>query len=934
VAVFLQAWVFAVLPLHFDGAPAPAANAFVRALRVADWSAPLWDAERESLERIVSVHIDRSVTLATGQRGNLVAIIDGVGQTADGKQQVLPAQWHLRIENGILTGVETEGGRLARAISSGQHIALPVSSSNTLLEAARRLARLPRCDAECRNGLALLLETARNQTNRMAAAYVLCALARAEPDRASEFLDEALLEARMDADVTALVHVVRGDVAGDPETRDACFEAAVELLPRLEDATIGLEALRRRANEAYEHFRLPDAYAFYTELLSRSHQVRWTRGVMYGIYGQSRVNAASSDFAAARAQAEEAACYAAALRDADIESRARNLYGQTLTFEGRVEEAVPILVRGLEAARSDDFEIRAFLHTNLAKCFLKLDERDLTDLHADAAMDAARQSPRPVLMAYEFASLLGRLAGRCQESLALSREALREHQDSLWLIWSVKARLAQTLIACSGESAEAIRHLYDAVDLIEARRVLSPVSDYRQVSTFAAHLWVYRTLVATLVDAGRDEEALAVAQRMKARLLGDKIAGTGRKPTLDKAARARERALNERIVTLNRERLRERDADHVLLAQLKVAREELASFWTEMALRHPELRFLTPYGGQVAKSFAPDEAALAFVELEERTLVFVVRSSGVTAEILAATPSTLAKEVAKFRRLIEERDITYAEQARRMYEMLIKRVEPHLNGVRELIIVPDATLWLIPFEALMPSKDRFLIDRYTISYRNALGVRGQRSPRPRAPETFIAFADPALRSRERNPPLPEAAAEARAISSLYGKSGRVFLGTDARESDFKRRAPAYDVIHLASHASQDSQSPFFSAILLSADDHGNDGVLEAREVMSLGLRANLVVLAACDTAGTVAPGEGILGLAWSFLAAGANDVIVTRWNAESYASSRVMVTFHENRARHGMNVYEALRAATRTLRADARYEHPFYWALFIGMNAQ
>ncbi len=57
---------------------------------------------------------------------------------------------------------------------------------------------------------------------------------------------------------------------------------------------------------------------------------------------------------------------------------------------------------------------------------------------------------------------------------------------------------------------------------------------------------------------------------------------------------------------------------------------------------------------------------------------------------------------------------------------------------------------------------------------------------------------------------------------------------------------------------------------------GTDRALEAHEIMRLQLKAELVVLFACETArGYIGPGEGVIGLTWAFLNAGAPTVVVS-----------------------------------------------------------
>lgn len=111
-----------------------------------------------------------------------------------------------------------------------------------------------------------------------------------------------------------------------------------------------------------------------------------------------------------------------------------------------------------------------------------------------------------------------------------------------------------------------------------------------------------------------------------------------------------------------------------------------------------------------------------------------------------------------------------------------------------------------------------------------------------------------------------------------------------------------------------------------------DGLLEAREILSLPLRAELVVLSACDSArGTAMGGEGLVGLAWAFLGAGCPRTVATQWRVGSASAARLMIAFHRRMARQRRvaNVAQSLRGAQLEMLRDPRYAHPYYLAGFV-----
>jgi len=113
---------------------------------------------------------------------------------------------------------------------------------------------------------------------------------------------------------------------------------------------------------------------------------------------------------------------------------------------------------------------------------------------------------------------------------------------------------------------------------------------------------------------------------------------------------------------------------------------------------------------------------------------------------------------------------------------------------------------------------------------------------------------------------------------------------------------------------------------------GDDGILTAFDIAGMDLRGtDLVVLSACDTGlGEAGAGGNLRGLRSSFIAAGADAVMVSMWNVNDPATARMMSSFYN----YWLNSesgdrYAALRAAAKELHQDPNYDRPFYWAAFV-----
>ena len=158
----------------------------------------------------------------------------------------------------------------------------------------------------------------------------------------------------------------------------------------------------------------------------------------------------------------------------------------------------------------------------------------------------------------------------------------------------------------------------------------------------------------------------------------------------------------------------------------------------------------------------------------------------------------------------------------------------------------------------------------------------------------------------------------------------------ATEGAVREKIEEADVIHLATHGYLHPNLAMASALLLAApktepspEDTSTDGALQAWEIFSqLKLRADLVVLSACETAlGKNVSGEGIVGLVRAFEYAGARSIVASQWRVEEESTTNLMIEFHTN-LRAGMAKDVALAKAMDAVRSDLSTASPYFWAGF------
>ena len=116
--------------------------------------------------------------------------------------------------------------------------------------------------------------------------------------------------------------------------------------------------------------------------------------------------------------------------------------------------------------------------------------------------------------------------------------------------------------------------------------------------------------------------------------------------------------------------------------------------------------------------------------------------------------------------------------------------------------------------------------------------------------------------------------------------------SEAREDRVKAEAGQAGILHFATHGMLNNASPMYSHLVLAPGDKNEDGLLEAWEVMQLDLKADLVVLSACETArGRYGAGEGMIGLTWALFVAGVPTTVVSQWKVESAEHARFDAQF-------------------------------------------
>ena len=527
---------------------------------------------------------------------------------------------------------------------------------------------------------------------------------------------------------------------------------------------------------------------------------------------------------------------------------------------------------------------------------------------------------------------------RALENLQKALE-IAERLQHASVIQQASSQIANLFLQTKKPS-EAIAYYRKAIDSIESTRSLLESEEFRS-SFFEDKRQIYAGIILAHLQTRNPAEAFNYNERARSRAFLDIL---GSKVQLAKGnLLEEERALQARISTLQaraarhgeeeekedseeaealqesqlRQELEEaQKAYGEFLAKVRKENKEQASLMSVEPLTLKELQELLDPGVSVLEYFVVRQAVLLWVVEKER-LRFVR---------IPIERTELVKKVSALRDTIYQvgEKEKFRSHAQELYKLLI---EPALADIRgkELLIIPHDVLHYLPYQALVSDKGRYLIQDYPIYYLSSASLmqftREKRRASKGQEERALVMGNPSLGDQAFN--LRFAEREAKEIARVYPKSA-VYLKTEATKPKAVSLSPDYDILHFAVHGEFDQDDPLSSGLLLAAGGKG-EGKLKASEIFSLNLKADMVVLSACETGlGKITNGDEIIGLTRAFIYAGAPSVVTTLWKVNDRASYELVQEFYTNLKTKKKS--EALRQAQ--LKIMKEFPHPFFWAAY------
>jgi CHAT domain-containing protein/Tfp pilus assembly protein PilF len=489
--------------------------------------------------------------------------------------------------------------------------------------------------------------------------------------------------------------------------------------------------------------------------------------------------------------------------------------------------------------------------------------------------------------ASESLSLSRRTENRMREREAMLSEALvdgarenyRKSENELvylvrtarepWLRWTAQSELARTY-AIQQRYIDADREFKNGLATIDEARAALNVEEHR-LSFLTSASRFYNSYIDFLVEQGRANDALRIAEHSRARTLAE---GLGLKSA----------------------------SLHSTLPPEQISRQSgavILEYWLK-----PNQSYL----------WAVTSSKVAIFKLPADT------------EINAA--------VQDYRKaLLGPRDPLETGNAsgRKLYDMLIAPAQQLIRPGARVIVIADGSLNNLNFETLIAPapKPHYWIDDVVLSDASSMGLlAGSRHAAAPRQKNLLLVGDPTSASPE-YPRLPQAATEIDRVEQHFPSKARLVLaGAQATPQAYLASDTGrFSYVHFVAHGTASRTTPLESAVILSPA--GDSYKLYARDIVTKALHADLVTISTCYGAGSRAyTGEGLVGLSWAFLRAGAHNTIAALWEVNDASTAQLMDQLYAGIDK-GRDPAVALRAAKLAmLHSDGVYRRPFYWAPF------
>ena len=512
------------------------------------------------------------------------------------------------------------------------------------------------------------------------------------------------------------------------------------------------------------------------------------------------------------------------------------------------------------------------------------------------------------------ANSLGNL-GNAYDSLGQYQKAINFHQQHLEMAREIGYRLGKSIalnnlgnaLLKTNQLAEAETSLRASIQICETLRSELVNNDHK-ASIFETQVSAYRLLQQVLVAQTRFDEALEISEMSRTRAFVELLQQTlltNELPTND--------ATNRLSIPKIQQIARERNCTIV-----------------EYSIVDPEIYIwvIQPNGNITYRA-----ANLEPLNQQNQTLKQIILKTRVS---IGSKETDDEGNKIQLEREYQPNQTGGYPLLQLLHQILIEPIIDLLptDANNQIVFIPHYDLFLVPFVALQDSKNRYLIEDYTILTApsiQVLEITREHQNRVRGlRQAALIVGDPTIDPKFKENPyklnqMSRAKEASEAIAAILGT--QAITGDNATKVAILDRMLNTRIVHLSAHGLLDDFQGFGipGSIILAPSEKTDDGSLNAAEILQLKLDSELVVLSACSTGRGKITGDGVVGLSRCFILAGVPSIIVSLWNMGVISAKLLMTQFYQNLAR-GDNRAEALRCAMLTTKA--RFPSPIAWAAF------
>ncbi len=440
----------------------------------------------------------------------------------------------------------------------------------------------------------------------------------------------------------------------------------------------------------------------------------------------------------------------------------------------------------------------------------------------------------------------------------------------------------------------ATKNLLKSIEVLEDLRGRLGGNDAYKISIFETQTFPYINLQKVLIAANKNDVALEIAERGRARAFVE---------LLEKRLSLKQTAVTT-ITAPNIEQIKQiAKTQNSTLVQYSIIYNDFKVEGIEKRQESELYIWVIKPNGEVTFRLAN----LKFLrEAQEISLEYYVFK---TREYIARTIDSGSSEVGRSAETIA------TKRLKQIYQILIQPIAELLpNDPKERVIfIPQKSLFVVPFPALMDAAGKYLIEKHTILTAPAIQVLQLTNQQRKkvVGDKVLVVGNPTMPSipveigekPEQLEALPGAEKEALAIAKLLKTTA--ITGKEATKGAIVQKMLKSRIIHLATHGllNDFKGSGVPGAIALAPDapyspskeqQSGINGLLTADEILDLKLNAELVVLSACDTGRGTITGDGVIGLSRSLITAGVSSVIVSLWSVPDAPTASLMSVFYQN----------------------------------------